>query len=537
MATECNQEAVLYFIKERGGRVKNVDLTDHFRTTIPKDPALKQVAKEAFKRYVDGVAYVKEENGEKYVCLKKKFRKSLGSNEKSDRNSPADERKSRGEYVVEARKHKSSEASESNSGLKGGMLPGSGYGTGNAGGAKSQPDISVKFSEGVNSRTESELMGHSSSSSSSAAEDKTASNMKRNQSEAADKAPRPEVSARESDGTVCHSACSQTNPTDTAEVKGQSQEGAEKENRPQRVRLRQINHLTDEEQPDSVSNTPKNSRKHLVEALMSSSPQVRRNAYLSGRCKDCPRGDSDYEPAAVTLEPLEHEWMMCASDGHWESLHRLLVRDPSLLTRKDFVTGFSCLHWAAKLGKHELIVMLVNFAKERQVTLNLNARSSAGYTPLHLAAMHNHLEVVKLLVGAFDADVEARDYNGRKACQYLKSDIAHNILDIAGACVESDADGMDAGDASRWRLSRVIQSNFRPLKPQNHNSSEEDGSSGLTKQKSLRRKSSFTKMKPSLNKIRMRSQIVHSTSLLDRFEKDTTEESPKLLRPKSNLFG
>ncbi|KAL0190096.1 hypothetical protein M9458_012794 [Cirrhinus mrigala] len=534
MATECSQEAVLDFIQERGGRVKNVDLTDHFRATIPKDPALKQVAREAFKRYVDSVAYVKEENGEKYVCLKKRFRKSSASNKKSDRNSPADERKSPGEYAVENRKHMSSEASESKSRVKEGMLPGSGYGTGNAGGAKSQPDFSVKFSEGVNGRTESELMGNSSSS--SAAEDKTALGMKAKHSQAADKAPRAERSVRESDGTVCNPACSQRNQTDTSEVKDESREEAGKENRPQRVRLRQIYPLTDEEQPDSASNTPKNSRKHVVGAVTNSSPQVRRSVYLSGRCKDCPRGDSDYEPAAVTLEPLEHEWMMCASDGQWDSLHRLLVRDPSLLTRKDFVTGFTCLHWAAKLGKHELIVMLVNFAKERQVTLNVNARSSAGYTPLHLAAMHSHLEVVKLLAGAFDADVEARDYSGRKACQYLKSDIAHNILDIAGACVESDADGMDVGDASRWRLSRVIQSNFRPLKPQNHNSSEEDGS-GLTKQKSLRRKSSFTKMKPSLNKIRMRSQIVHSTSLLDKFEKDTTEESPNLLRPKSNLFG
>lgn len=530
MATECNKEAVLYFIKERGGRVKTVDLTDHFRATIHKDPALNPVAKEAFKRYVDSVAYVKEENGEKYVCLKKKFRKSTGSIEKSDGNSPADDLKSRGENVVETRNHVSSEGK---SGGKEGMLPGSGYETGKAGGAQSQPDISVTFPQGVNSRTDSELMGNSSSGT---AEDKPALSMKISQPQAAEKGPRPEISVRDSDGTVCSSACLQRNETHTGEVKDESKEETGKENRPQRVRTRQSNKWTEEDQPDSISDTPNNSRKHLVEALISSSPQVRRSVYLSGRCKDCPRGDSDYEAAAVTLEPLEHEWMMCASDGHWESLHRLLARDPSLLTRKDFVTGFTCLHWAAKLGKHELIVMLVNFAKEHHVTVNINARSSAGYTPLHLAAMHDHLEVVKLLVGAFDADVEARDFNGRKACQYLKSDIAQNILDIVGACVESDADNMDVGDASRWRLSRVIQSNFRPLKTQYHNSSEEDGS-GLTKQKSLRRKSSFTKIKPSLNKIRMRSQIVHSTSLLDRFEKDTTEESPNLLRPKSNLFG
>ncbi|XP_016116795.1 ankyrin repeat domain-containing protein SOWAHC-like isoform X2 [Sinocyclocheilus grahami] len=520
MATECNQEAVLHFIKERGGRVKTVHLTDHFRATIPKDPALKAVAKEAFKRHVDSVAYVTEENGEKYVCLKKKFRKSTGSIEKSDRNGPADDRKSRGENVAESRTRVSSEASESRSGGKEAMLPGSGDATAEAGGARTQPDISARFPERLNSRTEPELMGNSS--------------MKINQPQAADKGPRPETSVRDSDGTVCNPACLQSNETHAGEVKDEAQEEAGKENRPQRVRLRRSNTLTEEDQPDSVCDTPKDSRKHLVEALMNRSPQVRRSVCLSGRCTECPRGDGDYEAAAGTLEPLEHEWMLCASDGHWDSLHRLLARDPSLLTRKDFVTGFTCLHWAAKLGKHELIVMLVNFAKAHRVAVNVNARSSAGYTPLHLAATHNHLEVVKLLVGAFDADVEARDYSGRKACQYLKSDIAQNILDIAGACVESDADRVDAGDASRWRLSRVIQSNFRPLKTQN--SSEEDGS-GLIKQKSLRRKSSFTKMKPSLNKIRMRSQIVHSTSLLDRFEKDSTEESPNLLRPKSNLFG
>ncbi|KAK7154738.1 hypothetical protein R3I93_009630 [Phoxinus phoxinus] len=475
MATECSQEAVLYFIKENGGRVRNTDLTDHFRATIPKDPALKQAAKEAFKRHVDSVAYVKEENGEKYVCLKKKFRLS---NEKSDRMN---ELKSRGE-------EEQHEACVSKSGVKEGMsmittLPGSGYGTGHL---KSQPDPSVKFSQSDMGNTRSTKK-----------EDKTDLSLKINRSESEDE----QQERKQSEGISLGN-----------EVKSEPEPGKE-------------SRLTDDF-----------NRKHFAHGLIDSSPQVRlrSSVYLPGRCRDSPRPDADYEPASLTLEPLEHDWMMSASDGHWENLHRLLLRDPSLITRKDFITGFTCLHWASKLGKHELIAMLVNFAKENGVALNVNARSSAGYTPLHLAAMHNHLEVVKLLVGAFDADVEARDYNGRKACQYLKSDIAQNILDIVGACVESDADHVDVGDASRWRLSRVIQSNFRPLKTQN---SIEEESSGVTRKPSLRRKSSFTKMRPSLNRIRLRSQIVHSTSLMDRFDKDVTEEPSNLPRPKSNLFG
>uniref|UniRef100_A0A673LUF6 SOWAHA-C winged helix-turn-helix domain-containing protein n=1 Tax=Sinocyclocheilus rhinocerous TaxID=307959 RepID=A0A673LUF6_9TELE len=218
MATECNQEAVLYFIKERGGRVKNVALTDNFCATMPKDPTLKQVVTEAFKWYVDSVAY-----------------------------------------------------------------------------------INVMFPEGVNSRTESELNGNSSNS-------------------------------------------------------------------------------TAEDNYENKSTTGGREKSKTQDIC------ARRSACLWGRCRDC----------RATLEPLEHEWMMCATDGCWEKEG---LRDGIHLP-------------ALGCGKHELIVMLVNFAREHLVAVN--ARSSAGYMPLHLAAMHNHLEIVKLLVGAFDGNVEARGLQQEK---------------------------------------------------------------------------------------------------------------------------
>lgn len=151
-------------------------------------------------------------------------------------------------------------------------------------------------------------------------------------------------------------------------------------------------------------NTPKGSRRNFIELMMSSSPQVRRSLINRGsRLRDSVRSDgdsasllssaTDEDCASVTLDPLEHEWMLCASDGLWDSLQPLLTVEPSLVAKRDFVTGFTCLHWAAKQGKAELLSQLLSFAKENNIPVNVNVRSSAGYTPLHLAAMHRHTQV------------------------------------------------------------------------------------------------------------------------------------------------
>ncbi|NXL82655.1 SWAHC protein, partial [Leptocoma aspasia] len=135
---------------------------------------------------------------------------------------------------------------------------------------------------------------------------------------------------------------------------------------------------------------------------------------------------------------LEHAWMLSASDGRWESLEGLLSCEPALLCKRDFITGFTVLHWAAKHGRQELLATLVNFAQRHGLPVDINARTSGGHTALHIAAMHGHAEVVKLLVGAYDADVDIRDYSGRKAAQYLQQGTSGDMRSLVGALEEEE---------------------------------------------------------------------------------------------------
>ncbi|XP_035768809.1 ankyrin repeat domain-containing protein SOWAHC-like [Neolamprologus brichardi] len=284
------------------------------------------------------------------------------------------------------------------------------------------------------------------------------------------------------------------------------------------------------------NSTPRGSRKHFIEVMMNSSPGIRRSFYLSPRAEadstSMVSSTLDEDRTAVALEPMEHEWMMCASDGQWSSLHHLLTAEPSLLLKKDFVTGFTCLHWAAKHGRPELIAMIINFAKLHDISVSIDLRSSTGYTPLHIAAMHGHVEVVKLLVRTYNADVEIRDYSGRKACQYLTDNVSVEIRSIAGGCECSAGENAHPRDGRRWRIS-----NMKPLSQLNSNDCASGDSEGQPREIPLWRKSSLSRMKPKLQKLRDRtSQIIHSTSFKDKEQQGGSKRASRS-RAKSHFFG
>ncbi|XP_043927043.1 ankyrin repeat domain-containing protein SOWAHC-like [Protopterus annectens] len=295
---------------------------------------------------------------------------------------------------------------------------------------------------------------------------------------------------------------------------------------------------------ESGGSTPKCSRKSFRELMISSSPQLRRSVIYKSptRVNDCCDSSSlastDEDSGSVALDPLEHAWMLAASDGRWDCLEGLVRCEPNLITKRDFVTGFTCVHWAAKHGNQELIIKLVNFANKRGIAININSRCTSGYTPLHLSAMHAHVEVVKLLVGAYDADVDVRDYSGKKAWQYLDESIAEEIKALAGACKGYNSQNLGTNGSGRWRISKVLPSNLMAQKLSDL-PEEDQGDSATVKSKVVHRKPSSVsnRMKPKLNKMRFRTQIIHTTPSFRGPEDEEGSLSPVKNRPKSLFFG
>lgn len=514
---EPSSEAVLRFLAERGGRARHSELVQHFRDALGGPREQRTRAREHFKELVNAVAIVRTDpaDGTKYVHLKKRF---------CTGDPPLLE-------VAPPRDLPRIEVTEEEPEIP--ELP-------------AEPCEGSQLQKETDSRLSLGLGGELSGQEPLAPA----------QGGAQSKDSPQEVQAA--------SWASGTGPSENLKLPPHGGEEAEGGSSPH------------------GPNVPRSARQNFRDLVMGTSPQLKRSGCsgdgsagsfsAGGRSRG--GGDSDSASLAsssaeeestgggsVTLDPLEHAWMLSASEGKWDSLEGLLACEPGLLSKRDFITGFTCLHWAAKHGRQELLAMLVNFASKHQLPVNINARSSGGYTALHLAAMHGHVEVVKLLVGAYDADVDIRDYSGKKASQYLSESIAEEIKNLVGALDEEDGDSAAGRGSGRWRLSKVLPSHLITYKlsqttedgaEHHHHHHLAEGWAGSKAKDSSRKASgsSSGRMKPRLNKIRFRTQIIHTTPSFKDAEQpleegeEEEEERPLKgysssfkLRPKSNVFG
>ncbi|ELK18862.1 ankyrin repeat domain-containing protein SOWAHD [Pteropus alecto] len=167
------------------------------------------------------------------------------------------------------------------------------------------------------------------------------------------------------------------------------------------------------------------------------------------RAEEQPAGGSNVTGGSrLCLEPREHAWILAAAEGRFEALRELLEAEPGLLLRGDPITGYSLLHWLAKHGRHEELILVHDFAQRRGLQLEVSAPGSGGLTPLHLAALQGHDLVIKVLVGALGADPTRRDHSGHRACYYLRPDAPQSLRELSGAEEWETAGGGERNNAN-----------------------------------------------------------------------------------------
>ncbi|XP_067002950.1 ankyrin repeat domain-containing protein SOWAHA [Anabrus simplex] len=71
--TELSLECIRLFMLENGGKVTNHDLVKHFKRFLT-DPETRVEARNQFKEYVNTLATIRNDEGEKILVLKKKYR-------------------------------------------------------------------------------------------------------------------------------------------------------------------------------------------------------------------------------------------------------------------------------------------------------------------------------------------------------------------------------------------------------------------------------------------------------------------------------
>ncbi|NWV04693.1 SWAHA protein, partial [Ptilonorhynchus violaceus] len=129
----------------------------------------------------------------------------------------------------------------------------------------------------------------------------------------------------------------------------------------------------------------------------------------------------------------EHQWLVLAAGGQWtQQLHGLLLGDASLAARRDFISGFTALHWAAKSGNCDMVTNIIRAAEKGGSRVNVDARAHGGYTALHLAAMHGQEKIINMLVYSYHANTDLRDYSGKKPHQYLRAGTSLTIRRLLG---------------------------------------------------------------------------------------------------------
>uniref|UniRef100_A0A8C4S1I8 SOWAHA-C winged helix-turn-helix domain-containing protein n=1 Tax=Erpetoichthys calabaricus TaxID=27687 RepID=A0A8C4S1I8_ERPCA len=169
----------------------------------------------------------------------------------------------------------------------------------------------------------------------------------------------------------------------------------------------------------------------------------------------------------VPLDTREHEWLVKAAVGNWNEIYGLFKEEPSLILKKDFISGYTVLHWLATHGDHRVLNTLCYGASKAKLPIDVNVRSTGGYTPLHLAVMYKRKKTIKMLVQSYKANVNLRDNSGRKPWQYLEKTGSLDLRYLLGAPLGKLKNDTVSRQSSTGKSTLLTKESFTPALTKN----------------------------------------------------------------------
>jgi len=142
--------------------------------------------------------------------------------------------------------------------------------------------------------------------------------------------------------------------------------------------------------------------------------------------------EDDMRLGEVEIHPEDKEWMLACSNGKIDDMKKLLVKFPYLLGYRDFILGYNALHWAAKLGRTDIIDFISSNGIE------IDTKSHGGSTPLHVAAMGGKDDVIRQLL-ELGANIHSRDYSGKKPKDIVKGSVSDGVQRKLGRSLVIDS--------------------------------------------------------------------------------------------------
>ncbi|XP_053158938.1 ankyrin repeat domain-containing protein SOWAHA [Hemicordylus capensis] len=494
-----SQAAVLDFLLEQGGKVRNSELLRRFEPLLEPpggaEPEERAARRERFKHFVNRVAVVKELDGTKFVVLKKNYRRALAAQLGA---APAAGRS--GDVPEEEEEEAAVEEEEEERGAAP-LAPGSPAAASGVpliipseqGAVEEQPTMPVSQLKSLFQR---EDLGE------------------------APKVPSDRLPSKASPQKPCMLPVRCVPASTGARAAEELSPAAEQEQPTGKDWLRV--------EPPSARTflppSPYSKRRQLDEA----------ESYLKRAPPKSQKVGEEACAETVPLEAAEHEWLVKATAGQWsQRLHGLLLRDKSLAGKRDFISGFTVLHWAAKSGNCDTVCKVIEVAEKGGVHVNVNTKSYGGYTPLHIAAIHGQEEVIAQLVKEYSAKVNLRDYSGKKPYQYLKEGSSFAVRHLLRDPDLHTATGHNTSIKKSAKVAAsILSSTSTVLGLLSDDTAFYELTKGLKKPTSLNK---FLGATAPRRKLKSRGTFSSHSSLSEAVEEEQEEATTKR-RPVSELF-